>query len=78
MYSNIFKLLLLFLAPTLICEAEPEKKKILIGEIKTNIDPRTNRYTKLLLDEGEKDDYDIIILYHILISCFESYFDIMI
>ena len=62
MYSNIFKLLLLFLAPTLISEAEPEKKKILIGEIKTNIDPRTNRYTKLLLDEGEKDDYDIIII----------------
>ena len=62
MYSNIFKLLLLFLAPTLICEAETEKKKILIGEIKTNIDPRTNRYTKLLLDEGEKDDYDIIII----------------
>lgn len=62
MYSNIFKLLLLFLAPTLICEAEPEKKKILLGEIKTNIDPRTNRYTKLLLDEGEKDDYDIIII----------------
>ena len=62
MYSNIFKLLLLFLAPTLICAAEPEKKKILIGEIKTNIDPRTNRYTKLLLDEGEKDDYDIIII----------------
>ena len=62
MYSNIFKLLLLFLAPTLICEAEPEKKKILIGEIKTNIDPRTNRYTKLLLDEAEKDDYDIIII----------------
>ena len=62
MYSNIFKLLLLFLAPTLICEAEAEKKKILLGEIKTNIDPRTNRYTKLLLDEGEKDDYDIIII----------------
>ena len=62
MYSNIFKLLLLILAPTLICEAEAEKKKILLGEIKTNIDPRTNRYTKLLLDEGEKDDYDIIII----------------
>ena len=62
MYSNIFKLLLLFLAPTIICEAEPEKKKILLGEIKTNIAPRTNRYTKLLLDEGEKDDYDIIII----------------
>ena len=41
---------------------EPEKKKILLGEIKTNIDPRTNRYTKLLLDEGEKDNYDIIII----------------
>ena len=62
MYSNIFKLLLLFLSPTLLCEAKPEKKKILLGEIKTNIDPRTNRYTKLLLDEGEKDDYDIIII----------------
>ena len=62
MYSNIFKLLLLFLAPTIICEAETQKKKILLGEIKTNIDPRTNRYTKLLLDEGEKDDYDIIII----------------
>ncbi|RPG64449.1 MAG: nodulation protein NfeD [Flammeovirgaceae bacterium TMED290] len=62
MYSNIFKLLLLFITPTLICEAESEKKKILVGEIKTNIDPRTNRYTKLLLDEGQKDDYDIIII----------------
>ena len=62
MYSNIFKLLLLFITPTLICEAESKKKKILLGEIKTNIDPRTNRYTKLLLNEGQKDDYDIIII----------------
>ena len=62
MYSNIFKLLLLFLFPILICEAESEKKKVLLGEIKANIDPRTNRYTKLLLEEGGKKDYDIIII----------------
>ena len=48
--------------PALICEAESKKKKVLLGEIKTNIDPRTNRYTKLLLNEGKKDDYDIIII----------------
>ena len=62
MYSNIFKLFLLFIAPILICDAEPEKKKILLGEIKANIDPRTNRYTKLLLEEGKKNQYDIIII----------------
>ena len=62
MYSNIFKLFLLFIAPILICGAEPEKKKILLGEIKANIDPRTNRYTKLLLEEGKKNQYDIIII----------------
>ncbi len=62
MYSNIFKLLLLIIMPALICEAESKKKKVLLGEIKTNIDPRTNRYTKLLLNEGQKDDYDIIII----------------
>ena len=62
MYSNIFKLLLLIIMPALICEAESKKKKVLLGEIKTNIDPRTNRYTKLLLNEGKKDEYDIIII----------------
>ena len=62
MYSNIFKLFILFIAPILICEAESEKKKILLGEIKANIDPRTNRYTKLLLEEGKKNQYDIIII----------------
>ena len=62
MYSNIFKLFLLFLSPVLICEAVSEKKKVLLGEIKANIDPRTNRYTKLLLEEGEKNQYDIIII----------------
>ena len=62
MYSNIFKLFLLIIMPALICEAESKKKKVLLGEIKTNIDPRTNRYTKLLLNEGKKDDYDIIII----------------
>tara|TARA_B100001564_G_scaffold236425_1_gene199857 strand:+ start:10062 stop:11399 length:1338 start_codon:yes stop_codon:yes gene_type:complete len=62
MYSNIFKLFLLFIAPILICDAKPEKKKILLGEIKANIDPRTNRYTKLLLEEGKKNQYDIIII----------------
>ena len=34
MYSNIFKLLLLFLAPTIICEVEPEKKKILLERLR--------------------------------------------
>ena len=62
MYSNIFKLFVLFLSPVLICEAVSEKKKVLLGEIKANIDPRTNRYTKLLLEEGEKNQYDIIII----------------
>lgn len=62
MYSNIFKLFILFIAPILICEAESQKKKILLGEIKANIDPRTNRYTKLLLEEGKKNQYDIIII----------------
>ena len=36
--------------------------RILFGEIKSNIDPRTNRYTKLLIEEANNDNYDLVII----------------
>ena len=63
MYSNIFKVLLLSLLPLFnILGNNEEKKKILVGKIDNNIDPRTNRYSKLLLEEALDKDYDIVVI----------------
>ena len=44
MCSNIFKVLVLSLLPLFnILGNNEEKKKILVGKIDNNIDPRTNR-----------------------------------
>ena len=48
--------------PVLFINAQEKKTKILIGEIKQNIDPRINRYTKLFLEEALEKDIDIIII----------------
>jgi len=42
--------------------AQSKKTNILLVEIKQNIDPRVNRYTRLMLEEVEKKDYDIVII----------------
>tara|TARA_B100000579_G_C22811976_1_gene845749 strand:- start:616 stop:1953 length:1338 start_codon:yes stop_codon:yes gene_type:complete len=62
MYSNILKVFVLFVLPLFNILANNEEKKILFGKIDNNIDPRTNRYSKLLLDEASKDEYDIVII----------------
>ena len=63
MYSNIFKVLVLSLLPLFnILGNNEEKKKILVGKIDNNIDPRTNRYSKLLLEEALDKDYDIVVI----------------
>jgi len=62
MKSNILKVLLFSLLPLFFITANEEETKVLVGEIKSNIDPRTNRYSKLLLDEATEKDYDIIII----------------
>ena len=49
MYSNILKVFLLSILPIFNIIGESEKKKVLVGKIDNNIDPRTNRYSKLLL-----------------------------
>ena len=62
MKSNILKVLLFSLLPLFFITANEEETKVLVGEIKSNIDPRTNRYSKLLLNEATEKDYDIIII----------------
>ena len=63
MCSNIFKVLVLSILPLFnILGNNEEKKKILVGKIDNNIDPRTNRYSKLLLEEALDKDYDIVVI----------------
>ena len=62
MKSKILKVLLFFLFPTIFVSAEEDKTRILFGEIKSNIDPRTNRYSKLLIEEANNDNYDLVII----------------
>ncbi|MEC7877425.1 MAG: nodulation protein NfeD, partial [Bacteroidota bacterium] len=56
------KVLLFFLFPTIFVSAEEDKTRILFGEIKSNIDPRTNRYSKLLIEEATNYNYDLVII----------------
>ena len=62
MNSNIFKVFILFIFPLFNINAENEEIKILLGKIDDNIDPRTNRYSKLLLEEASKSEYDIVVI----------------
>ena len=62
MKSKILKVLLFFLFPTIFVSAEEDKTRILFGEIKSNIDPRTNRYSKLLIEEATNYNYDLVII----------------
>ena len=62
MYSNILKVFVLFILPLFNIIADNDEKKILLGKIDDNIDPRTNRYSKLLLDEASNDEYDIVVI----------------
>ena len=48
--------------PVLFINAQDKKTKVFVGEIKQNIDPRTNRYTKLFLEKATEKDVDIIII----------------
>ena len=62
MFSNICKLFFIFLMPVLFINAQEKKTIVFVGEIKQNIDPRTNRYTKLFLEKATEKDVDIIII----------------
>ena len=55
-------LLIFFLLKINTSFSQEKKLNVLLVEIKQNIDPRINRYTKLMLEEVEKKDYDIIII----------------
>jgi membrane-bound serine protease (ClpP class) len=51
----------LFFSPDLLAQ-ESRKQKVFIMEIKSEIDPRTNRYTQLALDEATRIEADHILL----------------
>ena len=62
-HKIIYIFLLIFIVLKINVSFSQEKKlNVLLVEIKQNIDPRINRYTKLMLEEVEKKDYDIIII----------------
>jgi membrane-bound serine protease (ClpP class) len=58
---NLLLLGLLGLMPLLI-RAQESKKKVMVMEIKAEIDPRMSRYVKLALDHAEKTKAEIIIV----------------
>ena len=62
MQVNILKVLITFILLPFFINAQKENKRILLAEVKSNIDPRTNRYTKLLIDEAKNENYDIIVI----------------
>ena len=77
MYSNILKVFLLSILPIFNIIGESEKKKVLVGKIDNNIDPRTNRYSKLLLEEASENNYDIpnlLILKKVVFKVISSIF----
>lgn len=50
----------LFLLATLVAQAQ--KTKVMVMEIKSEIDPRTNRYVELALNNARKIEADIVII----------------
>lgn len=52
---------LLFLFPMLL-NAQSEKKKVMVMEIKAEIDPRMSRYVRLALEHAEEINADIIVI----------------
>ncbi|MDX5436586.1 MAG: nodulation protein NfeD [Pontibacter sp.] len=60
-YTTVVCLLCLLLSPTLLF-AQKAKPKVFVMEIKSEIDPRTNRYTELALDEATEIGADHVLL----------------
>ncbi len=55
-----FLLILIFLAP--VYNLVAQKTKVMVLEIKSEIDPRTNRYVELALSHAEQTKADIVII----------------
>lgn len=59
----LFNLLIVaFMLSTAFSSAAQEKKKVFLMKIDAEIDPRTNRYSELALEEARELDVDIVIL----------------
>ncbi|MBD1395810.1 nodulation protein NfeD [Pontibacter sp. JH31] len=61
-WQLLFLLLAGLLLPSDTLAQEKKKQKVFIMEIGDNIDPRTNRYTQLALDEATRVEADHILL----------------
>jgi membrane-bound serine protease (ClpP class) len=61
-YKMLFGFLFLCLLLPLRLPAQEAKQKVMVMEIKAEIDPRTNRYTKLALEEATRIGADHILL----------------
>jgi membrane-bound serine protease (ClpP class) len=59
---KLFFISLLFCALPIVASAQNEKKKVMVMEIKAEIDPRMSRYVKLALEHAEKTNADVIII----------------
>ncbi|MEJ8757181.1 NfeD family protein [Pontibacter sp. H259] len=63
--SNCWHSVLLYLLPVLLLQpivAQAQKQKVLVMEIKSEIDPRTNRYTELALNHATEVKADHVLL----------------
>jgi len=56
------RILLLFLFLLTVTNLHAQQKKVMVMEIKSVIDPRTNRYVELALDQAEKIQADAVII----------------
>jgi membrane-bound serine protease (ClpP class) len=59
---KLFFISLLFCALPIVASAQNEKKKVMVMEIKAEIDPRMSRYVKLALEHADKTNADLIII----------------
>lgn len=58
---KVLRLLVLFLLP-LITKAQQPSTRVMVMEIKAEIDPRMHRYVELALDHAKKTEADIILI----------------
>lgn len=59
---KLFFINCLLLLLSMVLHAQPDKKKVMVMEIKAEIDPRMSRYVRLALEHAEEINADIIII----------------
>lgn len=61
-FQTIRRFLLIFILLAPACDLAAQKTKVMVMEIKSEIDPRTNRYVELALSHADNTKADIVII----------------